>query len=122
MLINKFLTRYRPAKDASRNNAEDSLWIRKYFIVFSSIFRPSNDIRGRKLNIFISKAIHIVTLDLLLIANMSLSHKNILKYSIGVKIIFTEESFLFLILKINTLFCHNKMPDKKGYFDRIDYV
>jgi len=54
------------SKVANKNNAEDKLWIKKYFIVFSNILFPLNDIRGKNLNIFISREIQSISLDLLL--------------------------------------------------------
>jgi len=76
-----------------RNKAEDTLWTRKYFMEFSNILLPGNDIRGRKLSMFISNETHKKKPELLLRAIKILSLKNSLKFKRGVKIIFKEDKF-----------------------------
>ena len=66
--------------------------MRKYFIVFSNILFPLNDISGKNPNMFISRDIHIINLEFELRDNKILDHKNRIKPIIGVKIIFTGVS------------------------------
>jgi len=56
---------------------EAHLWIIKYFIVFSNATPVSDDITGKKANIFISKHNHIIKeeLDLIIIITASIKIK-----------------------------------------------
>jgi hypothetical protein len=74
-------------KHDRRNVAEATLCTRKYFIEFSKDFRPSEDIRGKNLSMFISRATHNIKFDVLLKAIKSLNLKNILNNRRGLKII-----------------------------------
>jgi len=77
--------------EKNKKNVEDILWIKKYFIVFSSIMFALNLIIGKKPSIFISRETHSINLDLDLSDIRILAHKNEIKPIIGVKIIFIED-------------------------------
>ena len=53
-------------KNLSKNTTEAHLWIKKYFIEFSSSILILEEIIGKNLNIFSSKLIHIKKLELIL--------------------------------------------------------
>jgi len=71
-----------------KNIEEETPWIRKYFIVFSNILFPLNDIKGKNPNMFISRDIHNMKQEFELKDNKILAHKNKKKPINGVKIIF----------------------------------